>query len=316
MTQSVSVIIVNYNAGELLTACVRAVFSQSLEILVVDNGSTDKSLDVCAQHFSGESKIKFIRNNANLGFARANNLALQQATSDYVLLLNPDCVVRPDTLTDIVEIMKQRPEVGMAGCLIRNPEGTEQAGCRRAVPTPWRTFVRVFHLRRLFPRHPRFATFMLNQEPLPNEPIAVEAISGAFMLVRRTAMSQVGLLDEGYFLHCEDLDWCMRFRQKGWKILFVPQVEAVHYKGACSAGRPLFVAWHKHKGMVRFYRKFFRHQYPLPLMVIVVVSIWVRFAALAVMATLRLLRRDYFKIHTPSASPVSTRDIKQLPGDR
>jgi len=101
----------------------------------------------------------------------------------------------------------------------------------------------------------------------------------------------VGLLDEAYFLHCEDLDWFMRFRQQGWRVLFVPDVSIVHAKGVCSSSRPVRVEWHKHKGMLRFYRKFFRHQYPLPLMVLVFVMVWIRFLFVAGMLTLRRLGR-------------------------
>lgn len=218
-------------------------------------------------------------------------MGIKGGQSDYVLVLNPDCIVNPDTLARMIEQLELRPDAGMAGCLIRNPDGSEQAGCRRAHPTPWRTLVRVLHLNKLFERHPRFRTFLLHQEPLPTRPVEVEAISGAFMLVRRVAIERVGLLDEGYFLHCEDLDWCMRFRRAGWKILFVPDVEVVHYKGTCSKDRPLFVLWHKHKGMVRFYRKFFRHQYPLPLMVIVVAGVWLRFSMLVTAGAARRLSR-------------------------
>ena len=100
------------------------------------------------------------------------------------------------------------------------------------------------------------------------------------MMVRRDAMEDVGLLDEGYFMHCEDLGWCMRFRQAGRKILFVPDARMVHDKGHCSKARPIFVEWHKHKGMIRFYRKFFRHQYPGLLMGLVTVGVWARFMAI------------------------------------
>jgi hypothetical protein len=112
----------------------------------------------------------------------------------------------------------------------------------------------------------------------------VEAISGAFMFVRREALEQVGPLDEGYFLHCEDLDWCMRFQQAGWQVLFVPDVEVTHYKGHSSKHQPIKILWHMHRGMVRFYRKFFRARYPLPLMWLVVAGVWVRFSGLATRA--------------------------------
>lgn len=197
------------------------------------------------------------------------------------MLLNPDAVIKPDTLEKMLETLVAYPEAGMAGCLLRNPDGTEQIGCRRSVPTPWRSLVRVFHLDILFPYHPRFRNFVLTRQPLPETPVFLEAISGAFMLVRREALEEVGLLDEKYFIHCEDLDWCMRFRQAGWKILFVPKVEVVHYSGTCSKDRPVFVLWHKHKGMIRFYRKFFRQQYPWPLMLLVTAAVWMRFMLLA-----------------------------------
>ena len=109
------------------------------------------------------------------------------------------------------------------------------------------------------------------------------------MLVKRQAVEDVGLWDEGYFLHCEDLDWCMRFRQKGWKILFVPEARITHALGACSRSRRVFVEWHKHKGMVRFYGKFFRHQYPGALMWLVTLGVWLRFGLAAAYLTLRRL---------------------------
>jgi hypothetical protein len=101
------------------------------------------------------------------------------------------------------------------------------------------------------------------------------------MLVKREAMEDVGPWDEGYFLHCEDLDWCMRFRKKGWKILFAPDAKVIHHGGACSRSRPLFVEWHKHRGMIRFYRKFFRHQYPRSMWMLVAFGVWFRFVLVA-----------------------------------
>ncbi|HQQ35608.1 MAG TPA: glycosyltransferase, partial [Rugosibacter sp.] len=167
-------------------------------------------------------------------------------------------------------------------------DGTEQGGGRRAVPTPWRSFVRAFGLHRFAHRWPKlFYDFHLHKQALPERPIEVEAISGACMLVKRAAVEEVGLWDEGYFLHCEDLDWCMLFRQKGWQILFVPDARIVHALGACSRSRRVFVEWHKHKGMVRFYRKFFRHQYPGALMWLVTLGVWLRFGLAAVYLTAR-----------------------------
>ncbi|MEK7557096.1 MAG: glycosyltransferase family 2 protein, partial [Patescibacteria group bacterium] len=278
----ISVIIVNFNGGPLLGEAVRSVLSSAIpvEVFVSDNGSTDGSLPSLRGLVGMDTRLQIIENRNNLGFARASNIALKRARGEYVLLLNPDAVIKPDTLARMRVTLAAYPEAGVAGCLLRNADGTEQAGCRRNVPTPWRSLVRVLHLDKLIPHHPLFRNFVLPKESLPERPVYLEAISGAFMLVRRKALEDVGPLDEKYFLHCEDLDWCMRFRRAGWKILFVPNVEVVHYKGACSKDKSLFVSWHKHKGMIRFYRKFFRHQYPWPLMPLVVAAVWVRFLLL------------------------------------
>jgi hypothetical protein len=190
--------------------------------------------------------------------------------------------VAENTIRILRATLEKDSTVGMVGGLLLNPDGSEQVGARRAIPTPWRTMVRVFNLSGLAERYPRlFSDFNLHRQPLPDQPIEVEAISGACMLVRREALEDVGELDEGYFLHCEDLDWCMRFRQKGWKILFVPDARVTHYLGSCGRTRPVFVEWNKHKGMMRFYRKFFRHQYPGVLMWLVGIGVWLRFGLLA-----------------------------------
>lgn len=281
----ISIVIVNYNSGELLGACVRSVLESSMpvEVVVSDNGSSDDSISRLKAEIDSP-RVRIIENGANLGFSKANNIALKETTGEYILFLNPDCVIMPDTVERMRTIMESRPSAGMSGCMIRNLDGSEQAGCRRNVPTPWRSMVRVFRLSRLFGNHPRFRSFVLVGQPLPEEPVEIEAISGAFMFVRRSSLEKVGLLDERYFLHCEDLDWCMRFRRMGYSILFVPDVEIVHRKGGSSCSRPIFVEWHKHKGMIRFYRKFFRHQYPSVLMIAVFMMVWTRFAAKALVS--------------------------------
>jgi GT2 family glycosyltransferase len=282
-----SVVIVNFNGGPLVVQGVAAVLASSapVEVLVVDNGSSDGSLAALRESTRDEPRVRILDNGANLGFARANNRALREARGDTILVLNPDCIVEHDTIARMRAVLEAHPEAAMAGCLLLNPDGTEQAGGRRSVPTPWRSFVRAFSLARFFPNHPRlFDDFVLAREPLPPGPAPVEAISGAFMFLRRADIEGVGLMDEGYFLHCEDLDWCMRFRRAGRQILIVPDVAVVHHKGYCSRGRRVRVLWHMHRGMIRFYRKFFRHQYPAALMWLVAAGVWLRFAALALRA--------------------------------
>ncbi len=294
MNFNLTAIIVNYNAGEFLQRCVDSLLSCPLkiEIIIVDNASSDHSLARINETPQSESKIQLIKNKANVGFAAACNQGFKISTAPILLFLNPDCAVKPGALFNLMSIMKNDPQIGMVGGLLVNSDGTEQAGGRRAIPTPWRSFVRAFGLARFAQRWPSlFYDFHLHKQPLPDTAIEVEAISGACMMVRRDVMQDVGEWDEGYFLHCEDLDWCMRFRKKGWKILFVPNAKITHAAGACSKDRKLFVEWHKHKGMIRFYRKFFRRQYPGALMGLVVVGVWLRFGMVATYHSTKRVKR-------------------------
>ena len=275
-------VIVNYNAGSLLAECVGSALSQVDEVLVVDNASRDASMNDCERLHPTDPRLTLIRNNTNLGFAAACNIGYLQAKGDYILFLNPDCFLEPMAVANLLTALQADNSVGMVGGLLMNLDGSEQGGGRRAIPTPWRSFVRAFGLNRFEQRWPKlFFDFHLHQQPLPPGPIEVEAISGACMLVKRHAVEAVGLWDDGYFLHCEDLDWCMRFRLAGWKILFVPSAHIRHALGVSSRSRPIFVEWHKHKGMMRFYRKFFRHQYPGLFMGLVAAGVWMRFGLVA-----------------------------------
>ena len=264
----------------MLRSCVDSLLNcpLAIEIIVVDNASTDGSLEALL----GLPGVQIIKNPSNVGFAAACNRGVHVASAQFLLFLNPDCSFQPGALAELLDAMAINTGVGMVGGFLANLDGTEQAGGRRAIPTPWRSFVRVFGLARFSDRWPRlFFDFYLHKQPLPDHAIEVEAISGACMMVRREAMQDVGEWDEGYFLHCEDLDWCMRFRQHGWKILFVPSARITHALSVCGKSRPVFVEWHKHKGMMRFYRKFYRHQYPGGLMWLVALGVWLRFGAIA-----------------------------------
>ena len=274
--------VVNYNAGELLSRCVGAALGSrvAVEVLISDNGSSDSSIQQLRAAHGADVRLTIIENGANLGFAAANNIAIARAKGDYLLILNPDCIIGPDAISKILEVMKKNPEAGMAGPLITNDDGTEQVGCRRDIPTLKTAFIRAFGLGKLF----GVADFNKAGTPLPAGPEPVEAISGAFMLARRAALEKVGLLDEGYFLHCEDLDWCLRFTRAGYKILFVPSAQVVHHKGACGISIPLKVEYHKSRGMTRFFRKFHGAG---PMYWVVAAGVWVRFFGMAAGSYLR-----------------------------
>jgi GT2 family glycosyltransferase len=242
LTQAVSsldcdVVIVNYNAGKLLADCVSSVFAAgAARAIVVDNNSTDGSLEHLEQVIVNK-RLSIIRNGQNLGFAVACNVGARASSASRVLFLNPDSVLASDALTRMVDVLDCSETIGMAGGMLCNSDGSEQPGGRRVFPTPRRAFMRAFGLSWLGKFFPKlFSDFLLHKEPLPAEPVVVEAISGACMLVKREAMDDVGLWDESYFLHCEDLDWCMQFWLKGWKVMFVPTARITHALGRCSFG--------------------------------------------------------------------------------
>jgi hypothetical protein len=288
--EPVSIVIVNFNAGSRLGDCVASIVQTGhpTQIIVVDNASEDDSIHRLEIDYCGLAHLRIVRNGANLGFAKGCNIGTGLATCPYILYLNPDCVIDGDTLPALVGALRSHPDAGMAGGMLINPDGTEQAGGRRTVPTPWRALVRLSGLYRLKNRHPQiFNDFLQHDETVPGGDMEVEATSGACMMVPRKVIRDVGGFDEGYFLHVEDLDLCMRVREKGWKIIFVPGAKVLHLKGVCSRDRPIFVEWHKHRGLMRFYRKFFRYRYPSTLMVAVAAGVWGHFVALAGYLALR-----------------------------
>lgn len=281
------IIIVNYNAGQWLTKAVQSALSHSQGLVsVVDNASSDDSLDTL-QTFEDSERLKVIKNPSNRGFAAANNQVLSQISAEYAVLMNPDCELNSQTLPGVLEAMQQHPDWGIASCRILNQDGSIQATCRRRFPTPWSALVRITMLHRLFPKQTWARNFDDGDQVSANEkPQVVEAISGAFMVVRRSAMQEVSLLDEAYFMHCEDLDWCKRFSLSGWQVGFVPSVSVLHAKGVSSRSRPVGVLWNLHRGMNRFFDKYYRQQTPIIVRALVKVAIVISFALRAIKAGL------------------------------
>jgi hypothetical protein len=246
--------------------------------------------------FRQNDRLTIIRNSANLGFATACNIGLAHTVSENLLLLNPDCQVMEGAIDRLLTVLRSTDRVGMAGPFLVNIDGSEQAGGRRKLPTPRLVLGQsTKKLQWLLPF--QFSSFLLHHEPLPDQPTEVEAISGACMIVRREMIADIGPLDQEYFLHCEDLDWCMRARQQGWKILFVPDAKVVHQKGVSSRSRPLRVEYHKHKGMVRFYNKLLSDRSRW-LLALVTAGVWIRYAAIAMV---HLLARGFKQLRGRSS---------------
>lgn len=227
----VSVIIVNYNVREYLANALEslrpALKGLRSEVIVVDNASTDGSVAMMRRSFP---RVQLIPSPENLGFARANNLAIRKARGRYLLLLNPDTVVQEDTVRVMLAHLETHPDVGIAGCKILNPDGTFQLAARRSFPTPWVAAARILGLSRLFPSSTLFGRYNLTYRSTETT-YDVDAVSGSFMFVRREAIDRVGGLDERFFMYGEDLDWCYRIAQAGWRVRYVHTTSIIHYKG-------------------------------------------------------------------------------------
>ena len=287
---TVTAVTVNYNAGPLLAGLVQSLLAQGeiARVVVVDNGSRDGSLDFLTA--SPDPRVELIRNGQNRGFGPACNQGAARAVTSHLLFINPDCRMPAGALGRLTALLDSRPDAGMLGPLVLNVDGSEQRGCRRYLPDPRRAFMRVFKLDKPDAAG-RVAGFDLTGTPLPPGPAPVEAISGSCLLIRRALFQQLGGWDEGYFLHCEDLDLCMRVRQTGAQTLFVPDVSVTHVQGVSSRGRPVFVLWHKHRGMWRYFNKFLRRDTPIWLTALVACGILARFLVLTPGAWLSGFRR-------------------------
>jgi GT2 family glycosyltransferase len=220
-----SIIIVNWNTKDCLLRCLESVFQSagkgSWEVMVVDNGSRDGSGSEVKKAFP---LVHLIQNEKNMGFAKAVNQGLQRASERYILLLNPDTEVKPEMMKRLVSFMNAHSDVGIAGAQLLNPDGSKQNSIAN-FPSLATELLNKSLLRWIFPED-----FPGKGRNYP-EPIEVDSVIGACMMVRREAMEQVGLLDEDYFLFLEETDWCYRMKKVGWKIYHVPDAEVYHLQG-------------------------------------------------------------------------------------
>ena len=251
-----SVIIVNYNVKYFLEQCLysvrAAVTGMDAEVFVVDNNSTDGSVEYLRPKFP---EVVFIENKDNPGFAKANNQAIRQCTGEYVLLLNPDTVVGEESLRSLCFQMDEDPEIGAIGVKMLNGHGVFLPESKRAFPSPWVSFCKIFGLSKLFPNSPAFARYSLPY--LDKEQThKVEVLAGAFMLLRHEALDKVGLLDESFFMYGEDIDLSYRIVLGGYKNLYVPE-RILHYKGESTKHGDLRYIRAFYGAMLIFYKKYY-----------------------------------------------------------
>jgi len=256
-TLKLSVIIVNYNVRYFLEQCLHSVRNASagldVEVFVVDNASVDGSVKMVREKFPD---VNLIASNENLGFAKANNLAMQKATGDYILLLNPDTVIESDTFSKCLAFMDEHPDAGGLGVKMVDGKGKFLPESKRGLPTPEVAFYKIFGLSRLFPHSAKFSRYHLGH--LDRDQVhSVEVLSGAFMLMRRTALEKTGFLDEQFFMYGEDIDLSYRITQAGYKNYYYPGTRIIHYKGESTKKGSLNYVFVFYNAMIIFAKKHF-----------------------------------------------------------
>jgi len=250
-----TVLIVNYNSGRWLARCLDTLLESRTDypkVLVWDNASTDGSLN----ELPVRANVEITTSAMNIGFALGINQLAEKVTTEYLLILNPDCLLRPDGLSRLLQEMQTHPEASMVSGRVFNLDGAEQRGSRRCLPDPGRI------LRELSGRTPGAGIDLTNQPP-PTEPVEVEAVSGACMLVRTGAFHDLGGFDAAYPMHFEDLDLMARIRKAGHSIRLVPDVAISHAGGISSNHRPLAVMRDKHDGLWRYLNKHCQETWPV-----------------------------------------------------
>jgi GT2 family glycosyltransferase len=244
-----SIVIVSYNVRTFLDECLESVECAlkgiEAEVFVVDNASTDDTLKVLPQKYPW---VRFIANEENVGFSRGNNIAIRQATGQYVLLLNPDTNVAEPTLREVLRFMDEHPKAGGAGVMMLNGDGTRAPESRRAIPTPWVSALKMLG----FPRR-----YYMSHLPW-DQPCRIEVISGAFCLLRHTALDKVGLLDEDFFMYGEDIDLSYRLLKGGYENWYLPQ-SITHYKGKSTRKTDYRYVHVFYQAMLIFFRKHYSH---------------------------------------------------------
>jgi len=252
----VSVVIVSWNAREYLRDCLASIRQTAndcvSEIIVVDNASADGSPEMVREQFP---EVVLIETGSNLGFARANNLGMKDAKSEYFALVNSDVVVQRGCLQQLVSFMDEQPSSGLSGPRIVGKDGRLQGSCR-LFPTVWNNVCRILAVDRVFPNVPFLSGHEMRHF---QHDVCVEAevLSGCFWMARRSAVENVGGLDERFFFYMEDVDWCRRFHEHGWSVFFVPEAVAVHHGGASTSNAPLRYTIQYHRANLMYWEKYY-----------------------------------------------------------
>ncbi|MDL2308822.1 glycosyltransferase family 2 protein [Bacteroidales bacterium OttesenSCG-928-B11] len=288
-----SVIIVNYNVKYFIEQCLISVYQalQNIEseVFVVDNNSTDGSLELLKTRFP---QINLIENKENVGFSKANNQALAVAQGEYALLLNPDTLVEEDTFVKCLDFMDKTADAGALGVKMVNGKGEFLPESKRGLPLPNVAFYKIFGFSKLFPKSKKFSSYHLTHLS-PDETNAVDVLSGAFMLMRKSLLDQIGYLDEDYFMYGEDIDLSYRITKAGYKNYYFPETEIIHYKGESTKKGSINYVFVFYRAMQIFAKKHFSVKNAKLFNWLIDFAIWFR-------AGLAILKRVAVKLFIPA----------------
>lgn len=275
--KDLSIVIVNFNTRDYLRNCLQSLEKNTskkldYEIVVVDNASADGSAEMVKKEFPD---VTLIASKENTGFAKGNNLGIKRTSqSRYVLFLNPDTIVKDDTIENMIAFMESHPDAGAATCKLVTPDGKEDESTHRGFPTPWNSLTHFSGLSKAFPKSHLFSRYTMGWLDL-SKTMQVDALEGAFMLVPRKAGEEVGWWDEEYFFYGEDLEFCLQLRKRGYKIYYVPMFTVEHVRGVSAgikkgsenlspATREIKIRATKERfrAMRLFYKKHYEKEYP------------------------------------------------------
>lgn len=285
-----SVIIASYNTSDLLDACIKSLLRaqqppKGLEIIVVDNNSKDNSVQMVKEKYPG---VKIIANSENKGFATANNQGIKDANGKYILILNSDTKVKPDALVKPLKFLKTHPQVGALSVKLRLPNGEIDPDNHRGFPTPWVALTHFIGLSKLFPKSKIFNRYFQSYKNF-DAIHSIELSACSYLMMPTKLLRELNGLDEAFFFYGEDIDLCYRVHEKGFKIIYYPKVEVIHYKGASSGIRgesakittaskatKIRIAKSSIEAMEIFYKKFYAHKYPAVVTGLVLLGIRVK----------------------------------------
>ena len=286
--KELSICIVNYNVRCLLESCIRSILDHSegmkYELIVVDNNSVDNSADMVRQSFS---LAKLIVNKTNRGYARAVNQALKRAEGEYVLILNSDTKILHRTLSNTIDFMKANRDAGIVGCRILNPDETLQRSCR-SFPSLTNFISENLYLDRLFPRSRFFGRPFMSCFDF-NETRKVDVVLGAFMMIRKAMIQQIGLMDDRFFMYAEETDWCYRAVKAGWRIYFYPGAKVIHFGGESVKQNSLSMFIELHKSHHLFIEKYHGNLYLGLVKTVLVVGVFLRVLQFGMIRLLHVL---------------------------